>query len=114
MYSEAEIAERLGRIESALLSHRTPLPPPMLKVSEVARVLRVSDRTVRRYIDRGELLAARLDLGGQIVFRINQHDLTAFIDGTGSQAKQAASQPSQKESGHNGRSRMLRVPKGLV
>ena len=48
---------------------------PLLTVSEVAEVCRVSDRTVRRWIERGELPAHRL--GRQL--RISEKDLKIFL-----------------------------------
>ena len=48
---------------------------PLLTVSEVAEVCRVSDRTVRRWIERGELAAHRL--GRQV--RISEKDLKIFL-----------------------------------
>jgi excisionase family DNA binding protein len=44
-------------------------------IGEVAKMLRVSGRTVRRWIDRGQLVAHRL--GG--VVRIAENDLRAFL-----------------------------------
>jgi len=46
-----------------------------LKVSEVARMLGVSDKRVRSFIERGELLAYRLGLRG---VRVRPEDLDAF------------------------------------
>jgi excisionase family DNA binding protein len=46
-----------------------------LKVAEVADSLKVSTRTVRRWIERGDLVAHRL--GGAI--RISETDLRAFL-----------------------------------
>ena len=48
---------------------------PLLTISEVAEVCRVSTRTVRRWIKRGELAAHRL--GRQL--RISEKDLRAFL-----------------------------------
>ena len=48
---------------------------PLLTVSEVAEVCRVSDRTVRRWIERGELAAHRL--GRQV--RISEKDMKMFL-----------------------------------
>ena len=48
---------------------------PLLTVSEVAEVCRVSPRTVRRWIERGELPAHRL--GRQL--RISEKDLKIFL-----------------------------------
>ena len=48
---------------------------PLLTVSEVAEICRVADRTVRRWIERGELPAHRL--GRQL--RISEKDLKIFL-----------------------------------
>ena len=48
---------------------------PLLTVSEVAEVCRLSTRTVRRWIERGELPAHRL--GRQL--RISEKDLKIFL-----------------------------------
>ena len=48
---------------------------PLLTVSEVAEVCRVSTRTVRRWIERGEMAAHRL--GRQV--RISEKDLKIFL-----------------------------------
>ena len=48
---------------------------PLLTVSEVAEVCRLSTRTVRRWIERGELPAHRL--GRQV--RISEKDLKIFL-----------------------------------
>ncbi len=47
----------------------------LLKISEVARRLDVSDKTVRRWIERGELPVHKL--GHSI--RISEADLSAFL-----------------------------------
>ena len=47
----------------------------LLKIPEVARRLDVSEKTVRRWIDRGELPVHRL--GSSI--RISEADLSAFL-----------------------------------
>ena len=48
---------------------------PLLTISEVAEVCRVSTRTVRRWIKRGEMAAHRL--GRQV--RISEKDLKIFL-----------------------------------
>ncbi len=48
---------------------------PLLTISEVAEVCRVSPRTVRRWIERGEMPAHRL--GRQL--RISEKDLKIFL-----------------------------------
>ena len=48
---------------------------PLLTISEVAEVCRLSTRTVRRWIERGELPAHRL--GRQL--RISEKDLKIFL-----------------------------------
>jgi len=50
-------------------------PPKFFSIAYVAEVLSVSDRTVRRWIDRGELVAHRF---GRNV-RIAETDLKAFL-----------------------------------
>lgn len=76
----AEVLQRLGNIEAALALLRFPMPSPMLKVSEAAKVLRVSEATVKRWIESGKLKASRFDLGSTSVFRVAQADLQAFIN----------------------------------
>jgi excisionase family DNA binding protein len=51
-------------------------PPRFFSIAYVAEALSVSDRTVRRWIDRGELVAHRF--GGGLV-RISDPDLRAFL-----------------------------------
>lgn len=48
---------------------------PMLDIVDVAETCRVSDKTVRRWIQAGDLPAAKL--GGQ--WRIRHRDLNAFV-----------------------------------
>jgi excisionase family DNA binding protein len=48
-----------------------------LTVAEVAETLKLNQQTVRNWIDRGELPAARL---GQRRIRVRESDLQAFID----------------------------------
>lgn len=50
-------------------------PEPMLDIVEVAETCRVSDKTVRRWIQAGDLPAAKL--GNQ--WRIFQRDLDRFV-----------------------------------
>ena len=50
-------------------------PESMLDIVDVAETCRVSDKTVRRWIQAGDLPAARL--GNQ--WRIFPHDLKAFV-----------------------------------
>ncbi len=50
-------------------------PDPMLDIVDVAEACRVSDKTVRRWIQTGDLPAAKL--GNQ--WRIQPRDLQAFI-----------------------------------
>jgi len=53
-----------------------PNPIPLfLAVGEIAERLRVSTKTVRRWIERGELRAHRL--GRQL--RVSDQDLSAFL-----------------------------------
>ncbi len=53
----------------------TSLLPPLFSISEVAAFLKVSPKTVRRWIDRRELPVHRL--GRQI--RIGEPDLVTFV-----------------------------------
>ena len=54
---------------------RPPLPPKLLSIGDVADILQVSDKTIRRWIERGELPIHRL--GRQI--RISADDLATFV-----------------------------------
>ncbi|XOB40568.1 MAG: helix-turn-helix domain-containing protein [Candidatus Nealsonbacteria bacterium] len=47
----------------------------LLTIKEVAKILRVSERSVNRYIESGRLRASRI---GQ--WRIKQSDLNKFLD----------------------------------
>jgi len=47
----------------------------LLTIKEVAKILRVSERSVNRYIESGRLKASRI---GQ--WRIKQSDLNKFLD----------------------------------
>jgi excisionase family DNA binding protein len=49
----------------------------LLTVTQTARILQVSERTVVNYITRGELPAFRVGLRG---YRISPSDLQAFIE----------------------------------
>jgi len=49
--------------------------PNLLTIEQTAKVLQVSSKTVRRWIDAGDLIAHRL--GGQ--WRISETDLQSFI-----------------------------------
>ena len=53
---------------------QSPLPT-LLTVSQVADVLQVNVRTVRRWIDAGDLVAHRIGRG----VRVSEADLIAFI-----------------------------------
>jgi len=57
------------------MSSRTSLQTKFFTVEQVAQQLEVSIRTVRRWIDRGLLLAHRI---GRLV-RISDSDLQAFL-----------------------------------
>ena len=57
------------------------MPLPLLKTSEAAKVLKVSEASVRRWIEAGHLKASYFDLGGKRVYRIAQADLQAFVEG---------------------------------
>lgn len=63
-----------GKIMASKPKH---LAEPMLDISDVADVCRVSEKTVRRWIKAGDLPAARL--GNQ--WRIFPRDLKAFVLG---------------------------------
>ena len=52
-----------------------PTVPPLFSIPEVAVCLKVSPKTVRRWIDQGDLPVHRL--GRQI--RISEPDLSAFV-----------------------------------
>ena len=54
----------------------------LLTIEEVAEILRVSSRSVNRYIDSGRLKASKLG-----VWRIKQSDLDKFLEETSNQAK---------------------------
>jgi hypothetical protein len=99
------LLERLARIDAALTLLRHPLPAPALKPSEVARILRVSERTVKAYIERGELAASSITLGNGVkVYRITTASLEAFLNGrAAAPATGSAAVP-----------RLLRVPRNLV
>ena len=53
----------------------TDLPQRLLTIKDVADILQVSDKTVRRWIDAGDLVAHRV--GRQL--RVSQGDLETFI-----------------------------------
>jgi len=52
----------------------------LLTIEEVAEMLRVSTRTVIRYIDSGKLKASKIG-----VWRIKQSDVDAFLEKTSNQ-----------------------------
>ncbi len=52
-----------------------PPPKPFYSVADVAELIDVNERTIRRWIDDGELVAHRF--GRQI--RISRADLEAFV-----------------------------------
>jgi excisionase family DNA binding protein len=54
---------------------QTPEQPPLQSISTIAQRLDVSEKSVRRYIERGLLRAYKI--GGQI--RIAEEDLMAFL-----------------------------------
>jgi excisionase family DNA binding protein len=49
--------------------------PPLFTVAEIAKLLKVSTKSVRRWIEAGDLIAHRL--GRQL--RITESDLSTFI-----------------------------------
>ena len=55
---------------------KTTRIPRMLAVTDIAEMMRVSTRTVRRWIDRGDLRVHRL--GRQV--RVSEEDLAAFLN----------------------------------
>ena len=54
----------------------------LLTIEEVAEILRVSSRSVNRYIESGRLKASKLG-----VWRIKQSDLDKFLEETSNQSK---------------------------
>lgn len=54
----------------------------LLTIEEVAKTLRVSTRSVTRYIESGRLKASKLGL-----WRIKQSDLNKFLEQTSNQKK---------------------------
>lgn len=58
------------------MSEQLPSPPPYLTVRQAAELLQVSERTVRRWIQRG-LPTVRI---GQVI-RINHDELVTFLAG---------------------------------
>jgi len=54
----------------------------LLTIKEVAKILRVSERSVNRYIEAGKLKASKI---GQ--WRIKQDDLSVFLDETSNKDK---------------------------
>ncbi len=58
-----------------MLNKPTHKPEPMLDIVDVAEACRVSEKTVRRWIQAGDLPAARL--GNQ--WRIFPRDLKSFV-----------------------------------
>jgi len=52
----------------------------LLTIEEVAKILRVSSRSVNRYIESGRLKASKLG-----VWRIKQSDLDKFLEETSNQ-----------------------------
>jgi excisionase family DNA binding protein len=55
---------------------KTSRTPRMFAVAEIAEQLRVSDKTIRRWIERREMHVHRI--GRQI--RVSEEDLTAFLN----------------------------------
>ncbi len=54
----------------------------LLTIKEVAKILRVSERSINRYIESGRLRASRI---GQ--WRIKESDLEKFLDKNSNKAK---------------------------
>lgn len=61
-------------------SKRTPWAKDMnlLTVQEIAEALKVSEKTVRRLIKRGDLAAYRLGERGQL--RVNEDELERYVE----------------------------------
>jgi excisionase family DNA binding protein len=61
------------------------MPNPSVKlltIEEVAKILRVSTRSVNRYIESGKLKASKIG-----VWRINETDLNIFLEKTSNISK---------------------------
>lgn len=61
------------------------MPNPSVKlltIEEVAKILRVSTRSVNRYIESGKLKASKIG-----VWRINETDLNIFLEKTSNTSK---------------------------
>jgi len=54
----------------------------LFTIEEVAKILRVSTRSVTRYIETGKLKASKIG-----VWRIKESDLNAFLEDTSNQEK---------------------------
>lgn len=54
----------------------------LFTIEEVAKILRVSTRSVNRYIETGKLKASKIG-----VWRIKEADLNAFLEDTSNQQK---------------------------
>lgn len=54
----------------------------LFTIEEVAKILRVSTRSVTRYIETGKLKASKIG-----VWRIKEADLNAFLEDTSNQQK---------------------------
>lgn len=54
----------------------------LFTISETAKILRVSGRTVTRYIESGRLKASKIG-----VWRIKESDLNAFLEKTSNKKK---------------------------
>lgn len=76
----AEVLQRLGNIEGELRLLRVPLPSRCLSVKEVAQTLGLSPAAVQGLINRDELAALQLQLGGRKIYRVQLTDLNAFIE----------------------------------
>lgn len=61
-------------------------PDKLLTIEEVAEILRVSTRSVTRYIESGRLRASKIG-----VWRIKQSDLDVFLNETSNRNKKGKS-----------------------
>lgn len=96
---ERDLGARLSRSEAVLRDiaehlrlQRIPLET-MMTPQEVAKKLRVSPDTIKRYIERGELKASRLQGRKYVLYRIKPSDVEAFLNGTVVPAARPGSRP---------------------
>lgn len=65
----------------------------LLTVQEVAEVMKVSEKTVRRLIKRGDLVAYKLGERGQL--RVNEHELERYVESQRVQTGDAPEPPHE-------------------